>query len=594
MSLIRDTKATEASPLLFRISMLVMALMGLAAIVFWKERLYGDSADYLFRMVQHESFFIVHSRPGSVFIEWLPWIGIQAGWPMEWIIRSLSLGEYIWFLACFLLFAFVLKSRNHAISLVLVYIFGLRWNYFNPVSELLLAFPLFILLHYVWQTFSNRNLLSNLIISWVLGIFLFFCHPLYILALPVMLAWFWLDGSSRKEFLITGIGLAAGIALRYFFLDSYEKDPLSTMNVGLSPAAAVKRFIAIKAFIELGKCYAGTIFLLLASSIMLFKTQQKLKASLVPAFALAYFGLVAIKFGGLYPETFEPFERYLFILPLLVVVVYQAEWAAWRDWKQALIIVFVAWHVFYIHRYSRIVSNRYEVFENALFNAQQFSEEIIPVRKENYHPEFESNRIQGHDWIMSSESMLLSSISGAEHARQVYIKEIMPEEFYAQDHTGEYMYYTFGWLAPVAEINRKYINLGEARWRVANTDSVQEYSNEMIEQVRFSVLEMPAMRTKEKNVLQINLRTSAAYPLFSGMKKKRVGIGYLLEQNGKTEIGKFLSPLMCDLISEVRQRMIVVGPEEPGTYTIIPGWQVADGDDNRFYPFGEKVSVEFD
>ncbi|MEZ5173446.1 MAG: hypothetical protein R2850_08040, partial [Bacteroidia bacterium] len=544
--------------------------------------------------VQHESFFIVHSRPGSVFIEWLPWIAIQAGWPMEWIIRSLSLGEYIWFLSCFSLFAFVLKSRNHAISLVLVYIFGLRWNYFNPVSELLLAFPLFILLHYVWQTFSNRNLLSNLIISWVLGVFLFFCHPLYILALPVMLAWFWLESSNRKALLITGIGLAAGIALRYFFLDSYEKDPLSTMNVGLTPAAAVKRFISIKAFIELGKCYAGSVFLLLAASIMLFRKQQKLKALLVPAFALAFFGLVAIKFGGLYPETFEPFERYLFILPLLIVVVYQSEWATWTGWKQTLLIVFVAWHVFYIHRYSKIVTNRYEVFDNALFNAGQYAEQIVPVRKENYHPEFESNRIQGHDWIMSSESMLLSSIGSPEKARQVYIKEIMPDDFYEVNRTGEYMYYTFGWLAPVAEINRKYINLGEARWRIANTDSVQEYTNESIEQIKFEIVEMPAMKAHEKNILQITLKTTASNPLFSGMKKKRVGIGYLLEHNGNSETGKFLTPLMFDLVSEVRQRMVVVGPDQPGSYTIIPGWQVAAGDDERFYPFGEKVSVEFE
>ncbi|MCB0819070.1 MAG: hypothetical protein KDC13_00490, partial [Bacteroidetes bacterium] len=134
----------------------------------------------------------------------------------------------------------------------------------------------------------------------------------------------------------------------------------------------------------------------------------------------------------------------------------------------------------------------------------------------------------------------------------------------------------------------------EARWRIANTDSLQEYTNESIEQIKFEIVEMPTMKAHEKNILQITLKTTASNPLFSGMKKKRVGIGYRLEHNGNSETGKFLTPLMFDLVSEVRQRMIVVGPDQPGTYTIIPGWQVAAGDDERFYPFGEKVSVEFE
>lgn len=593
MSLIRNTHLPGASPLLFRISALVMVIMGLAASVFWKERLYGDSADYLFRMIQHESFFIVHSRPSSVFIEWLAWIGIQAGWPMEWIIRSLSLGEYIWFLSCFLFFALILKSRNHAISLILVYLFGLRWNYFNPVSELLLAFPLFVLLHYMWNTFSERNLLSNWLLSLITGVFLFFCHPLYILAIAMMLLWFWLEKKHQKEFVYIGIGLLAGVVLRYYSMDSYEKDPLSTMNVGLSPAAAAKRFIALKTFIELGKCYAGTFFVLIAGSIMLFKKRQKLKALLLPIFGLSYFALVAIKFGGLYPETFEPFERYLFIIPLVVLVLLQNEWSQWRGWKQVVLILCLCWHVFYTYRYSKIVSNRYEVFENALFNASQFEEEIIPFRKENYHPVFVSNRIQGHDWIQSSESMLLSALSGASSAKQVFIKDLMPESFFSENHLGEYMYYTFGWMAPVSAINTKYINLGQGRWRIANTDSLQEYQQEHIESIDFKVNKMPHMRLNEKNILEIELNWKQEYLLYSGMRKRRVGIGYQWEQAGKKEIGKFLTPLMSDLKSVIKQRMVVVGPEKPGTYQLIPGWQVADGEDQRFYPFGENLEVIF-
>jgi hypothetical protein len=175
----------------------------------------------------------------------------------------------------------------------------------------------------------------------------------------------------------------------------------------------------------------------------------------------------------------------------------------------------------------------------------------------------------------------------------VFIKEIMPESFFSENHLGKYMYYTFGWMAPVAEMNTKYINLGQGRWRIANTDSLQEYQKEDIESIDFQAKRMPPMRLNEKNILEIELNWKQEYILYSGMRKRRVGIGYQWEQAGKKEIGKFLTPLMSDLKSVIKQRMVVVGPEKPGTYLLIPGWQVADGEDQRFYPFGENLEVTF-
>jgi len=46
---------------------------------------------------------------------------------------------------------------------------------------------------------------------------------------------------------------------------------------------------------------------------------------------------------------------------------------------------------------------------------------------------------------------------------------------------------------------------------------------------------------------------------------------------------------MTDLIQTVKQRIIIVGPENPGDYLLIPGLQYQDAVD--FYPFGEYLYV---
>ncbi|MEX1190167.1 MAG: hypothetical protein WED33_12980 [Bacteroidia bacterium] len=577
--------------LLYRASLLFMLLLGIFSIVLSKERLYGDSADYLLRMIQESSFFIIHSRPASIFIEWLPVLLIKQGASLQLVVIAQSFSEWLWMFLNFIFLGFILKSPKHAIALVMVYLFSIRWNYFNPVSELLLAFPLFILLHYLWSTLHNRVLLTNLLLSWTIGLFLFFSHPLYIIALPVMLGFIWLQESKRRDYIFIGIGLLALVALRYYYLDSYEKDPLSTMNLSLTPEKMLKRFIAIGTFYELGKCYAGFIFLFIAGAFALKKTKSWLRFSLLIAFVLGFAGLVAHKFGGLYPETFEPFERYVFILPLTVVTVLIPVWSKWTGWKRNLLILFMSWHAFYMYRYSRIVVNRYEVFENAIQNSRQFDDAKVVYRKENYHPEFLSNRINGHDWIMTSESLILSSMKGKDSTKQVYIKELFPDDFYEKLSEDDFMYYISGWTMPVSSLNHDYMNMKPGKWRVANTDSAQHIDQEFIESIVFSPSEEAQFSVNEKTHLQIKLVNQTGQPLFSGMRIRKAGIGYKWLKKGETQLqkGKFLSPLMADLYSEVNQRIIVVGPETEGEYELIPGWHFEDNDE--FYPFGEKMNV---
>lgn len=591
MSLIRDKSPKTQYRLLFRVSLLFMFFLGIFSIVLSNERLYGDSADYLYRIIQHSSFFIIHSRPASVFIEWLPVLLIKMQVDLKLVVLSMSFAEWLWMFCNFLFLGFILKSPRHAIALVIVYLFAIRWNYFNPVSELLLAFPLFILLHCLWTSFQNRTLLANLLLSWTIGLFLFFSHPLYIAALPVMLAFVWFQEGKNREYIWLGIGLIALVAVRYYYLDSYEKDPLSTMNLSLNADQMLRRFVSIGTIYELGKCYAGLIFLVITGSVVLYKSSAKWRMIILLGFVFGFAGLVVHKFGGLYPETFEPFERYIFIIPLTVVTVLIPVWSIWTGWKRNVLILLMCWHAIYMFRYSRIVVNRYEVFDNALFNAKQFEEAKVVIRKENYHPEFLSNRVNGHDWIMPSESLILSSLDGPKETKQVFIKEIFPKDFYSNLEDNEFLYYISGWMEQVENMNSTYMKMKASKWITANTDTLQNINHTIVSQIEFKLLESAGFQAKEKTHIQIELKNNNDITIYSGMRNRKLGVGYkwIAQGDNKYEKGLFISPLMTDFSTTIRQRAIIVGPEKPGYYLLVPGLQYQDTEE--FFPFGEYLYV---
>src|SRR5262245_25714017 len=116
------------------------------AVYFNVERLYGDSAFYLFRIINDKKFIIEHNRPIAVIIEIFPYVLSRLFASMGSIILSFSLNEWLYFAASFAVIAFILKKPTTAFAMLYTYIVGSRWNYFNPVSELILSTPLYFIL----------------------------------------------------------------------------------------------------------------------------------------------------------------------------------------------------------------------------------------------------------------------------------------------------------------------------------------------------------------------------------------------------------------------------------------------------------------
>ena len=107
------------------------------------ERLYGDSAYYLFYMINDAKYFIAHHRPASLFIEWIPLIQIKIGSSINSIIYGFSFNEAIFQILAVLLTCLWLKDPFLGFAMIITLFVGAKWNCFNPVSELILGTPVF-------------------------------------------------------------------------------------------------------------------------------------------------------------------------------------------------------------------------------------------------------------------------------------------------------------------------------------------------------------------------------------------------------------------------------------------------------------------
>jgi hypothetical protein len=582
---------------LIKISTLVMVLLGISAYVLAPFRLYGDSADYLVRMIQYDSFFIAHERPASIFIEWLPMLLIWMSIPMKMVILSLSMAEWLWFFACFMAFRFFFKSNIHAIALVLIYLFGIRWNYFNPVSELILAFPIFLLLQLILskaESYSNTRLL--ILASFIVA-FLVFSHPLYAAAIGFLLVWKWIESGYDRKIIWLSLSFAVIVAIRYFTLDSYDKNPLNKLVEEVSLQETIDKFTFLPHVKDLLKSYFGLILSLLIGIWILAKRKQYLLIALLLAFVFGYVALVIQKFGFLYPETYEPFERYLFILPLVVLTVLIPQLKQLNGMQIAILRLCLIVHFITLVNYSFEVQERYSIFNNAISNSYQFDECKVAYRKENYHLEFVSNRDNGHDWIQTSESLLLSSMRGRDSTKQVFIKEILPDDFYTNAGLDQFLIYPTGWTISSDTINDYYFNLPHSKWKIANTDSVQEFTLEEMKKVLFTTddLSFGSYAKGTKVQIQIRLENKLGRPIFSGVRNGKSGISYKW-YNPKTGAflgGLFTSQLMADFYTTLNQKMMVVMPDEKGEYVLVPGW--LSNKTRQFSPFtgNTRIHVEY-
>lgn len=546
----------------------VMPVLLAYSIIFSHQRLYGDASAYLFTIIQNRAFNIVHYRPASVFIEWLPLIFIKLQAPLHYVIYAFSLAEWLYMLAWFVIFSRVLKAPAYAIAVMLAYLFGLRWNYFNPVSELILAFPWAFLQAWYWQ----RPVTSKTqwyLVSAAIALFLMASHPLYVFVIPVIYVFIHHRQLTQKHILIFGVGFLIVGALSYLRLNGYEKymvaDGTQQFNIG----HAFSHLFSLATLVYLLKAYAGIILFEVFFLRYLYKNGQKREFYLLGGFILLYFFYIWLKHDYQFPHTYEPIERYWFLIPIIVAALAAPYINRFSKTQQIVLLVAVVWHVVHLGIYGFFVKERYRVFDMAIENSRQFTENKILYWAENYY--YKPLEYSGHDWTMSFESLLLTAESGAQQTRQVFIKDILPDSFYYNLKNEEFLLSYLPILAPVGELNPNYFRLPPSDWRIANTDSLQTGLDTIVPKIKAHFSISKSLAADKEYAIDITLENPTSTTLFSGKQKYPKGITCVwVDTSIKAEYSNtYITPLMCDLKTRVKQKLLIKTPKEPGTYELV-------------------------
>lgn len=570
---------------------IILPLLLVYAIVFASARLYGDSAGYLYTLIQTQNFFFAHARPASIFIEWLPLLLIKCNAPLSVVIYGLSIAEWVYIATCYIVFSKVLKVPRYGIGTIVCYLFGSRWNYYNPVSELILAFPFVFFLAWYWQR-PNGKLWLWLIISLVISTFLVYSHPLYAVIIPALFVYIHGNKLFTARNIAFGLGLGFICISLYLRLDSYEKSLINNTDTQQSFQLnkATELLSKKDTLIGLARSYAGLGILLLFVTLYLLKQRRYYHLGGLLAFCAGYTIYVWLKYYEYYPYKFEPLERYIFIIAIAIAIAAVQVFGYLKRWQCSVLVIALAYHLFTLAYYGWFVQQRYLLIGDAIANSQQFKENKVAYRVENYV--YDMALYPGHSWTMFYETMFMTALNNKYQTRQVFLSDVASNEF-IQHAAPETYYADYGERVDnISKLNPNYFVMAPTAWRYANTDSMQMGLDTLIPQIGISSQPIKGLCKDEYYVVKVKLANATGRPIYSGIRQQRRGITYRWKNSQTGELVKgieYISPLMCDLYTTVEQQMVIFGPPVAGNYKLELGY--ATELPAAFTPFKQAIQT---
>lgn len=545
-------------------SWFILAVLFVASIIFARERLYGDSAFYLFQLVNGKRFVIEHLRPVSVFAQWIPLALVYLKAPMSSVILAFSVNEWVYLFLSYVIIAFYLKEKQLAFAMLCAVVIGVRWNYFNPVSELLLGVPFYFVFWILLkrETFDIRHYIG---IS-ASALLLVFSHPLYSLFIPALIFVYHLSEEKwpDKKRILLYLLFVAFCIFHYLVMDEYDQKT-ATSGVGdswIQRIYSVLHFPYKSMVLQLLFAFLGTNVLLVFLLVLLYRNGKRNLFYFILITSLGYLVLVIFLFGQYFPNTYEPFERYLYPITFFVALVFFQVYTDWSRWFKWVLVVVIGVHSFLLFKYGVFVKRRYVSFEYALRYAQQFEDDKIMISGQNYF-----SIPLGHDWIMCNESLILSSVNDPSRTKQLFIKEAFTDARLAELQPEDYLFSPWQ-REQVAELNSDYFRMQNTPLRFANTDSIQsEHAASFFKNISI-VPDLDKFYFRKRiTLIPVTITNKNKIPLTSGSNLEDVKLSYRWYpvESGEVIAGD-KSPLIADVYTELTQFFVIKAPSKPGKY----------------------------
>lgn len=219
------------------LGILVFAILGIASIVYYRERvIYVDSAYYVFNMFNKGLPTAEHNRYALYLYQFIPWIFFKFGAPITLVLKLYSIC-HILLHALALFFILRLKKYKIALLLIVMQIIAYRECFFLAVNETALVISASLVLYALLQRHLEKPFSKPafLIYTFLCVSVALLAHPMAMIVLPFVVL---MHGLQTKKNFLKHEALSVFISFLLAFIikksvseaSGYEDDLFNQLN----------------------------------------------------------------------------------------------------------------------------------------------------------------------------------------------------------------------------------------------------------------------------------------------------------------------------------------------------------------------------
>ena len=384
----------------------------LLSLFYYKERLFGDSAWYLFRVINSGNFVIEHSRPSLFFWQCFVILLTKAGASMDLLLRLYSLFHVCFFYLGFIFVTHVLKDFRGGLFILGFQLLGVSdMFFFVPMWEMWYG-----LIGIVIQMSLLRQGKNSFVLHFFLTLYIFMSYPFNIIVWGAFFVFAFPSQYIRKNLFRLLALFIVSIILKMLWGNQYESEKINHLFVNGLPSmiAEVSHTSYIYTFFK---------FYLLRYSIVSFAVilslwalrKQKVKCFIFFCMITGAATVINVVFGvNEFGSDGPTFEAIYYIIPVLCLTVLIYFYARWDSFKQQSILILSCLVVTMtgvkdIVRVSDVYKERVLLMERTIAIARLDGSSKVLYNDENI------KRFNYHYCMFSipMESMMLSACSNA-------------------------------------------------------------------------------------------------------------------------------------------------------------------------------------
>ena len=327
----RNNSISNKDPLpsryLLLLSHLLFIPLLILSFIYYRERLFGDSAWYLFRVINSENFVIEHLRPSLYLWQWFIIVLTKAKVSMNVLLHAYSVYHVLFFYLAFVFVTHVLKDFRSGLFILCFQLLGVSdMFFFVPMWEMwygLIAVAIQIAL---W-----RNKKSNLLIDLCLSIYIFMSYPFNIIVwIGALILVFPIEFLQKNGVKLLFLFLV-GIGLKLFAGNQYESHRV-TQIFSFSLAERLRLVLDLNyifTFLHFYFLRYTMVSICVMMSVWMLRT-ERLKCLLFIAMIVGAVLSINIAFDanefGSYGSTFEAIYYIIPVLSLLAIIYNNSGW----------------------------------------------------------------------------------------------------------------------------------------------------------------------------------------------------------------------------------------------------------------------------